>query len=110
MEEAGAALMEALRLGPAYADAHSNIGLVFHQQGHFALARACFEAALRLQPDHSDALFNLGNVLLELARPEEAVSLYRRAHHPPPHPLDLINQPRDAPPACHPAGPARHLS
>jgi Flp pilus assembly protein TadD len=43
LDEAADALRQALRLWPEYPDAHSNLGLVFQQQDHLALARACFE-------------------------------------------------------------------
>jgi tetratricopeptide (TPR) repeat protein len=91
LDEAADALRLALRLWPEYPDAHSNLGIVFQQQGHLALARACLEAALRLEPEHVDALFNLGNVHSELGYTEEAIPLYQRAHRAAPGRTDMVN-------------------
>jgi Tfp pilus assembly protein PilF len=83
-------LREALRLRSDYADAHSNLALVFHEWRELALERTCFEAALRPRADHVDALFNLCNLLQKMGYAEQAVWLRQQAHQRAPQAPDIV--------------------
>jgi len=48
---AQAEFAEALRLKPAYAEAHYNLALAFHQDGKEAESRAEFEKAYAISPE-----------------------------------------------------------
>ncbi len=56
---AEAALREALRLEPGFAEAHNNLGTVLFALGRLDEAIAAFEQALRSRPDFADAARNL---------------------------------------------------
>ena len=60
-----------LRLTPADAQAHDNLGGALMAIGRVADAMDEFEAALRLQPDNAIAHYNRGVALRALGRPEE---------------------------------------
>src|SRR5436190_21698517 len=62
-------LRKLLGLRPGWADAHSNLGMVYIMQSRLPEAAASFQEAVRLQPDFAAAHSNLGNVLRELGRP-----------------------------------------
>jgi Tfp pilus assembly protein PilF len=51
--------VEALRIRPAYPDAHNNLGGVLYMDGRRAEAIAEFREALRLRPDFTAARDNL---------------------------------------------------
>jgi protein O-GlcNAc transferase len=72
-------IVQALRLRPNFAVAHSNLGNVLRDLGRLTEAEACCRQALRLQPGFADAHINLGNVLRELGQLEEAEVCYRQA-------------------------------
>ncbi|HWR97253.1 MAG TPA: tetratricopeptide repeat protein [Candidatus Methanoperedens sp.] len=55
-EEARESLLEALRLRPDLAEAHSDLGVVCANLGRYREADAAFAAALRLRPDLPQAL------------------------------------------------------
>ena len=59
---------EALRLRPASAEAHNNLGLALAQQGRLDVAASHFREAVRLRPDFRDAHSNLARAQAELAR------------------------------------------
>jgi protein O-mannosyl-transferase len=54
---------EALRIRPDYAEAHYNIGLEFHRQGHLAEAISEYRAALQTEPNVPQIQNNLGIAL-----------------------------------------------
>jgi tetratricopeptide (TPR) repeat protein len=58
-DEAIRHFQEAIRLKPDYAEAHSNLGTAFYQQGRTGEAIREFQEALRLRPDFADAQRNL---------------------------------------------------
>ncbi len=58
-------------------DAHYMLGVVLHDRGEFAEARAAFEAALKLNPDYTEAALNLAITCNELGRYREARQVVR---------------------------------
>jgi protein O-GlcNAc transferase len=68
-----------LAIRPGWADAHSNLGMVYITQKRLAEAAASFQEAVRLQPDFAAAHNNLGNVLRELGRPAEGAASLEQA-------------------------------
>jgi len=78
-EEARHAYQQALELDPALADAHVNLGRLYHDTGQHALAEAHYRAAAAQAPDDSLAHFNLAVLLEELGRVAEAIQAYRCA-------------------------------
>lgn len=84
LEEASLALAKdaygrALELDPDLADAHANLGRIFHQEGRVDRAVQHFSRATDLDPDSATAHFNLGVALEDLHRVDEATVAYRRA-------------------------------
>jgi tetratricopeptide (TPR) repeat protein len=79
MEEAQKHFEEALRLEPANADLHCNMGTLFDQMGQPGQALTSYQAAIQLNP--TDALFhyNLGFTLHRLGRATEAETAFREA-------------------------------
>jgi predicted O-linked N-acetylglucosamine transferase (SPINDLY family) len=59
VDEALACHRRALELKPDFAEAHSNLGVAFKDQGKLDEALACFRRALELKPDYAAAHSNL---------------------------------------------------
>jgi tetratricopeptide (TPR) repeat protein len=76
-EEAGRAYQEAIRLQPAFIDAHINLGLLHHNDGNLAEAEACYRHALEYEPKLALAHFNLGVVLEDRQKKSAALSAYK---------------------------------
>jgi len=77
--EATAELQASLRMDPANADAHEDLGVAFARSGRLPEAMAEFRAALRFQPDRADAHDNLGNSFVQIAQYAQAIAEYRAA-------------------------------
>ena len=77
-DEVLAEFREALRLQPANAEAHNNIGLVLAQTGEDEKAVPEFREALKIRPDYADAHANLGAALL-LSDGEQAINELEKA-------------------------------
>ena len=77
--EAIALYETALRIKPAYVDAHSNLGNALRQMGRIPEAIAECRTALRLDPNHARAHNNLGNALLDAGRIPAAIAHYEAA-------------------------------
>lgn len=77
--EAIEAYRRAIDADPGFADAHCNLGAVFHQRDRRAEARACYERALECDAAHVEAHLNLANLDEEEERPEAALAHYRAA-------------------------------
>lgn len=80
-EEAREAYERALDLDPYVADAHVNLGRLFHVAGELGRAEPHYREAARLDPDDPTPHFNLGVLLEEAKRRDEAVHAYRQAIH-----------------------------
>jgi tetratricopeptide (TPR) repeat protein len=77
--EARHAYQQALALDPTLADAHVNLGRLFHAAGESAPAETHYQAAIRHAPDDAIAHFNLGGLLEDTGRASAAVECYQRA-------------------------------
>jgi len=69
----------ALRLDPAYVDAHNNLGGVYLRQKKLKEAEAEYREAIRIRPTYAEAISNLGGVLAMQGRREEAIACFRQA-------------------------------
>jgi tetratricopeptide (TPR) repeat protein len=78
-EEACHAYHQALELDPAMADAHVNLGRLYHVARQPDQAEAHYRAAAQQAPDDPVAPFNLGVLLEELGRTDDAIQAYRGA-------------------------------
>ncbi len=78
-EEARHAYHQALELDSALADAHVNLGRLYHEAKQPAQAEAHYRAAARQTPGDPVAHFNLAVLLEELGRTDEAIQAYRCA-------------------------------
>jgi tetratricopeptide (TPR) repeat protein len=77
--EAERAYHRALTLDPAMADAHLNLGKLYHDTGQLEKAQAHYEEAAAFAPQDPAPRFNLGVLLEDLKRPEQALRAYREA-------------------------------
>jgi DNA-binding transcriptional MerR regulator len=77
--EAIAAYERALEGDPGRADAHVNLGRLYHLAGERGRAEAHYRDAVRLAPEDPTPHFNLGVLLEEQGRRDEAVHAYRQA-------------------------------
>ncbi len=78
-EEARQAYHQALRLDATLADAHGNLGRLYHAARQGTKAEAHYRAAIGCAPDDPVAHFNLGVLLEDLERRGEAVRAYQEA-------------------------------
>lgn len=77
--DAQAQLLEALRLDPRDAEAHSNLGTVLQAEGRLSEAIPHLREAVRLKPGDDRVHFNLGNGLLAAGQVEDAIAEFRAA-------------------------------
>ena len=78
-EEARHAYHQALELDPGLADAHVNLGRLYHEAAQLDRAESHYRAALRRDPSDHLAQFNLALVLEEEGRADEAIHAYHAA-------------------------------
>lgn len=79
IDDARAALEEALAIHPEHIQHLFNLGVLDLEARQFDAARARFEEALARQPDFARALLNLGYIAKVQGRLDDAESIYRRA-------------------------------
>ena len=79
LEEARRAYQEALRLQPAFVEAHVNLGLLNHNAGDLKEAETCYRRALQYGPDSALAHFNLAVVLEDQQDKSGALAAYAEA-------------------------------
>jgi predicted O-linked N-acetylglucosamine transferase (SPINDLY family) len=72
-------LNAALRLHPAFVEAHVNAAEVARLSGDYDCAEAHFRAALAIDPRHAEAHYNFGIHFHNLGQPLEAIACFRRA-------------------------------
>ena len=68
-----------LELDPYMADAHVNLGRLYHRSAESGRAEANYRDAVRLAPEDTVPHFNLGTLLEEQGRREEAALAYGQA-------------------------------
>jgi tetratricopeptide (TPR) repeat protein len=74
-----ASYREAIRLKPAFANAHNGLGNALKDKGRPDDAIAAYREAIRLEPDFAIAHNNLGNALIDKGRLDDAIAAYREA-------------------------------
>ena len=79
VEEARRAYQEAVRLRPAFVEAHINLGLLHHNAGDLSEAEACYRRAVQYGPDVALAHFNLAVVLEDQQDKSGALAAYEEA-------------------------------
>jgi tetratricopeptide (TPR) repeat protein len=77
--EARHAYHRALGLEPAMADAHINLGRLYHEASELDKAEAHYRAAAQYAPADPIVWFNLGVLLEDSKRPNEALHAYQMA-------------------------------
>jgi tetratricopeptide (TPR) repeat protein len=77
--EARHAYLLAIDGDPDYADAHINLGRLYHEDREMPDAERHYREAIRCAPDEFIGHFNLAVLLEDLGRMDEAVRSYRRA-------------------------------
>jgi len=70
---------EALRLDPSLAEAHVNVGRLYHEAGRLKDAEASYRAAIHHGPQLAVAYFNLGVVLEDQGQDTPAITAYLSA-------------------------------
>ncbi|MDR7484103.1 MAG: tetratricopeptide repeat protein [Armatimonadota bacterium] len=78
-EEARRAYHQALEQDATLADAHINLGRLYHQTRDYERAEAHYRGAVERAPDDPVPRFNLGVLMDDLGRRDEAIRLYRQA-------------------------------
>jgi Flp pilus assembly protein TadD len=78
-DEARRAYQEALRLQPAFVEAHINLGLLYHNAGDLTEAETCYRRAVQFGPESALAHFNLGVVLEDRRDKSGALAAYAEA-------------------------------
>ena len=78
--ERGAELIaQAIKISPAVAQTHANLGYALSTLGRFDEALESYDTALRLKPDFAEAQYSRGIVLDALKRPAEALESFDAA-------------------------------
>ncbi len=70
---------QALRINPAFSEAHYNRALALHRLGHLTEALAAFDALAKALPDQAKMHGGRGAALMALERPYEAIAAFDRA-------------------------------
>jgi protein O-GlcNAc transferase len=71
--------LQLVERNPAYAEGHTNLGLMYKRMGRVDEAEAHLRKALSLSPDLSGAHHNLGMVLMDRDRMDDALAAFERA-------------------------------
>lgn len=79
IKDAQQAYHAALELDPQLADAHLNLGRLYHEAKEWDKAEAHYKAAAQHAPRDAAPLFNLGVLLEDRKRPQDAARAYRQA-------------------------------
>ena len=75
-EEACHAYEEAVKIEPTFADAHLNLGLLYHVGNQLDRAEGCYRKAIESRPDEPLAYFNLAGVLKQKGDRSGAIAAY----------------------------------
>ena len=84
LPRAMAAYHEAIRLRPAFWEAHANLGLILHEEGSLDEAVAQYREAKRLAPGEASVRSNLGNTYCDQGNFDAAITELRALYrdHP----------------------------
>ncbi len=74
-----ALMAAAIRVKPAEASYHYNLGVLLQAEAQYDGAAACYRQALALKPDYLEVFPNLGAILHKQGRLAEAIACYRQA-------------------------------
>lgn len=77
-EAACRAYEEAIRLDPSLAEAHVNVGRLYHEADKLSKAEASYRRAIEECPELAVACYNLGVVLEDQGRDTAAISAYQK--------------------------------
>ena len=69
----------AILLQPDYADAHYNLGILYHDIGQLEMAIKSLEIAIMIKPENAEAHKYLGNTLQTNGQVDEAIKCYEKA-------------------------------
>jgi predicted O-linked N-acetylglucosamine transferase (SPINDLY family) len=79
LDKAAASYLQAVSLWPAYADAHTNLGIVLDMLGNTQRAIHHYHIALGLKPASAETHNNLGSAYTRLNMSHEAIKCYRQS-------------------------------
>jgi len=68
-----------IRLKPAYAEAHNNLGFMYGKIGEHQKAIECYEEAIYIDPELAIAHYNLGVAYEAIGEPQKALACYKEA-------------------------------
>lgn len=88
-EDAVEAYRDLLKFDPRHARAHSNLGILYMQQGNYALARNHLDCAISYEPDNYYGYHNRASLLFRMGEHEAAIDDAQKA-------LELKNNGREA--------------
>ena len=80
-----------MRIDPAYAEAHNNLGNALVQTGRAPEAIDHYKEALRITPNSADAHNNLAAALAQMGRTSEAIEQLKAALRIKPYDTDTRN-------------------
>ncbi len=79
LQKAEFELKTAIELSPDYAEAYSNLGLVYKQEKRYDEALANFTKATQLKPDYASAYNHIGTVYIAQQKYDDAIKAIRTA-------------------------------
>jgi tetratricopeptide (TPR) repeat protein len=91
LNEAIDCYQKALKIIPAYVEAHHNLGLAYHKQRSFSKAAASYRKTLDLKPDHVAAHYNMGNIFLDQGDIDGMIPWYQKALSLKPNDAETLN-------------------
>jgi tetratricopeptide (TPR) repeat protein len=77
--EAERLYLEAIRLDPSIAQAHTNLGNILYRRGDLDAAVRRYQDALRIEPNQPEAVYNLGIIKHDSGEPDRAIALFELA-------------------------------
>ena len=78
LDEAILCFQKAVDINPLYAEAYSNMAIVFQEQGDIDTAISLYHKALELDPNDINAYYNMGVALSGLGKTAQALACYKK--------------------------------